>query len=95
MGTDGHTAGLFTPEQLKTDHHLATDVDRLDGMQGISVTPVLLQKVERIIFLLAGEGKQEMIQRLLEEPTALTAGLATADCPQVEIWMDEAANPYT
>jgi 6-phosphogluconolactonase len=94
MGTDGHTAGLFTPEQLKTDHHLATNVDRPDGMQGISVTPVLLQKVGRIIFLLAGEGKQEMIQRLVDEPTTLTAGLATANCPQVEIWMDEAANPY-
>jgi 6-phosphogluconolactonase/glucosamine-6-phosphate isomerase/deaminase len=89
MGNDGHTAGFFTPEQasLKAGA-LALSTDRPDGMRGISVTPALLHRVERIILLVSGESKREIINRLLTDPAVIPAGIALADHPNVELWTD-------
>ena len=93
MGADGHTASLFTTEDLeRAEGHLVIVVDRPDGMQGISVTPALLQKIDRIIFLITGADKAPMVNRLLQAPETLTAGLAIRHCKQVEVWLDEAAH---
>ncbi len=89
MGTDGHTAGFFTPEQanLKTGA-LTLHTDRPDGLQGISVTPALFQRVERIILLVPGESKRDITDTLLNEPESIPAGIALSDHPHAELWIN-------
>lgn len=87
LGADGHTASLFTPAHIaQAKGRYAIGVDRPDGMQGVSVTPEFLARVERIVFLIAGEDKRPMVAKLLREPQSLTAGLAMGQHRHVEVW---------
>jgi len=89
MGADGHTAGFFTPEQaLMNSGPLTLYTDRPDGMQGISVTPAVFQLVKRIILLVTGESKRNIIDTLLTQPGTIAAGIALAYLPNVELWTD-------
>jgi 6-phosphogluconolactonase/glucosamine-6-phosphate isomerase/deaminase len=89
MGADGHTAGFFTPEQagLKSGP-LTLHTDRPDGMQGVSVTPAFFKRVERIILLVTGDAKREIIHTLLTAPETIAAGIALSAHPCVELWTD-------
>ena len=89
MGTDGHTAGLFTPDQAnRKTGTLALHADRPDGMQGVSVTPAVFQRTEKIILLVTGESKRKVIGTLLNHPETIPAGIALSDHPDVELWTD-------
>ncbi len=89
MGADGHTAGLFTPEQARMKSGALTlHTDRPDGMQGVSVTPALFQRVEKIILLVTGESKRAIINTLQNELATIPAGIALASHPNVELWTD-------
>ena len=90
MGTDGHTAGFFTPEQAKLDSGMLTlHTTRPDGMQGISVTPALFQRVEKIILLVTGKSKRAIIHTLLNHPHSIPAGIALMNHPNTELWTDQ------
>jgi 6-phosphogluconolactonase len=92
LGADGHTASLFSAaDEARGVGKWATWVNRPDGMEGVSVTPEFLLRVERLVFLVSGAGKREMARRLLAEPGSIPAGRVTAAHPRVELWMDEAA----
>lgn len=92
MGSDGHTASLFSAEQLEAaEGKLAVAVDRPDGRRGISLTPDVFKQVETLVFLVAGAGKQERVQDLLERPDSIPAGVVAGACPRVELWCDAAA----
>ncbi|MDH3982538.1 MAG: 6-phosphogluconolactonase, partial [Kiritimatiellaceae bacterium] len=95
MGSDGHTAGLFTSEQanLKTGS-LTLHTDRPDGMQGVSVTPAFFQRLEKIILLVTGESKQEIIHTLLTAPQTIPAGIALSGHQNIEIWTDIIPTPH-
>jgi 6-phosphogluconolactonase/glucosamine-6-phosphate isomerase/deaminase len=89
MGSDGHTAGFFTPEQARqSTGALTLHTDRPDGLQGVSITPALFQRVERIILLVTGESKRAIVNTLLNEPETIAAGIALAGHPRVELWSD-------
>ena len=90
MGADGHTASLFTLE----------DADRLDcttlavrdhgGFNRVSVSSAVLARVRRLIFIVTGEGKVEMMRNLLQQPETIPAGHAVDGHPAVELWTDVA-----
>lgn len=87
LGADGHTASLFTPEDLaRGAGAFAVAVPRKDGPSRISVTPGLLKRVEVLIFLAVGRDKQEMVSRLLKEPDSLVAGQAVREAAAVQLW---------
>lgn len=89
MGSDGHTAGFFTAEQAnQKTGTLTLHTDRPDGLQGISVTPTFLQRVEKVILLVTGESKRAIIDTLLNDPQSIPAGIALSDHPDVELWTD-------
>lgn len=88
MGRDGHTAGFFTPEQARIKDQLTLHTDRPDGMQGVSVTPALFQRVKKIILLVTGESKRDVINTLLANPKSIVAGIALSDHPNCELWTD-------
>lgn len=89
MGTDGHTAGLFTAEQTRQTTGLSTlHALRPDGLPGISVTPVVFHKTDQIILLVTGEQKREVIKTLLTAPQSIPAGSALQAHPHAELWTD-------
>ncbi len=106
LGADGHTASLFNLQDAALrDERLAIPVrveeassllaQRQDAAstftnQRISVTPTLLNRIEKIIILATGAEKKAIIQTLLEKPATIPAGVALSDHPDVEIWTDQA-----
>lgn len=94
IGPDGHTASLFPDVDITAlGSEYAIPVKKKDPPDRISVTPRVLEKFDRIIFLAAGENKQEILQSLLYQPHTIQAGLAVANCKNVELWCDRAAFP--
>lgn len=94
LGSDGHTASLFSFDDIERgEGRLAIPVERPEGPDRISVTPALLARFEKIIFLVAGSAKRDILQQLLRSPETLPAGMAVRDCPDVEIWTDTEALP--
>jgi 6-phosphogluconolactonase len=90
LGTDGHTASLFNlKDAALRDERLAIPVMKQEKPDRISVTPTLLNRIERIIILATGAEKKEMIQTLLNHPESIPAGVALADHPHIEIWTDQ------
>lgn len=94
LGADGHTASLFSAQDIeRSARALAIGVKRPDGMKGVSVTPAVLTRVERLLIVISGKGKKAMAQTLLHSPDTIAAGLAIKGHPNVELWADEAARP--
>ena len=59
-----------------------------DGLEGVSVTPILFRRVEKLLLLVTGEGKREIINRLIKQPSSIPAGTALAEHPAGELWTD-------
>ena len=87
IGTDGHTASLFTAADLERGkNRYAIAVPRATKPDRISVTPSFLGRIDRIIFLVAGADKAAVIEQVLHDPMHVIAGRAVAGCMNVELW---------
>ena len=71
MGTDGHTASLFShTEALDADAHrwfVENHVPDLDAWR-LTVTPSLLQRAETVLVLVTGSDKATVLAEVLEGP---------------------------
>jgi 6-phosphogluconolactonase len=87
LGADGHTCSLFTEEDL-TDAkgRYAIPVRRPQPPHRVSITPEVLARAERIVFMACGEEKAAVVEQLLEDPRQVVAGRAVAHCEGVSIW---------
>ena len=87
LGADGHTCSLFNDADLaRCSGRLAAAVQKETPPNRVTVGPELLARVERVIFVVAGDDKIEMVQALVERPDSITAGKAVARCRSVELW---------
>ena len=87
LGADGHTASLFTPDDVARGENLyAVAVPHEPKPDRISVTPELLRRVERLVILAVGPEKGAIVTRLVQFPGKVVAGLALGDALDVEIW---------
>lgn len=94
LGADGHTASLFGAGDLeRSQGHLAIAVQRPDRMAAVSVTPDFLAQLREPLFVVAGGGKEDAVRALLAQDPRLTAWRAVQGCPQVQLWLHEAAAP--
>jgi 6-phosphogluconolactonase len=94
LGADGHTASLFRPADLERARgRLAIAVQRPDGLSGVSVTPEFLSHVAEPLFVVAGGGKFDAVQAFLRQDASLVALQAVQGCQQVELWVEQAAEP--
>jgi 6-phosphogluconolactonase len=92
LGADGHTCSLFSAVDLERARgKLAISVHRPDGRDAVSVTPTVLERVDQLIFLVAGPDKRTALDGLLRRQADLTAWNAVRDCKAVEVWADAAA----
>lgn len=88
LGTDGHTASLFTAADLERGRgRYAMAVPRPVKPDRISVTPALFSKIDRIVFLVAGPQKKEVAERMLRDPGNLIAARAVQNAKRVEVWL--------
>lgn len=101
LGDDGHTASLFPSTaavklaaQGRLDHWAAASYVERFAAWRITLTPVLINNAAEIIFLVAGGGKAEILERVLHgpyNPEELPAQLIQPQSGRL-IWMvDEAA----
>ena len=87
LGADGHTASLFSLDDVERSRGLLTlAVTHPNGSQRISLSAELLAKFERLVIVTAGAEKQPMVERLRTAPLTIPAGAATARAPHVECW---------
>ena len=94
LGADGHTASLFSAADLeRAGGRLAISVHRPDGRDAVSVTPTVLERVDQLIFVVAGADKRTALEALLQRRADLTAWAAVRGRQSVEVWADAAASP--
>lgn len=87
LGADGHTCSLFNDDDLaRCAGRLAAPAYKSSPPDRVTVSPELLSRCDRVIFVAAGDDKRAMIQALIEAPDSITAGKAVAGCKSVEIW---------
>jgi 6-phosphogluconolactonase len=92
LGPDGHTCSLFSAADIARGRgKLAISVHRPDGRDAVSVTPTVLERVEQLIFVIAGADKRTALAGLLRHQDDLTAWNAVRGCKTVEVWADAAA----
>jgi len=93
MGTDGHTASLFSLDSIHDDRMVvATHVDKLDAWR-ISMNYKLLNNADNVWVLVTGADKTEMFSQLLSG-TADALPIATIEPRGEMIWyVDQDAYP--
>ncbi len=72
LGEDGHTASLFPGDKpLKEREALFAAAESPSGIKDrITMTAPLIENADRVMFLVTGTGKAEILHRLLEEDTS-------------------------
>lgn len=99
MGDDGHTASVFPGSKLMSQALSLQDLVSVEdwpnqpGSYRISMTPRLLLAAKKIIFLVQGAPKAEMLARVFseQEATQLPAQLFKAVAPKVTWLVDSEA----
>ena len=87
LGGDTHTCSLFSEADLRAaEGRLAIPVTKSEPPHRVSVTPSVLERAERVVFLVAGASKAAVIEQLTHAPETTIAGRATANCANVELW---------
>ncbi len=94
IGSDGHTASLFTVEQtdggMPTDASWAQNTGMYQGTERISLSARALLSFQRLIFFVTGEEKREILAQLLTRPEDFPAGRIITAHGNAEIWTDVA-----
>lgn len=92
LGADGHTCSLFSKQDLERARNAdAITVARPDGRDAITVTQRVLERAERVVFVVSGRDKQTATKALAALDRSQTAACAVAGCRHVEIWGDREA----
>ncbi len=87
LGADGHVASLFDSHDIdRGKGRYAVAVPRETGPDRVSVTRELLLAVERLVFLVAGHEKADIVQKIDQRPENVLAARAVGDASGVELW---------
>jgi 6-phosphogluconolactonase len=76
MGSDGHTASLVPGDGVLevSNRDVACTEQLYQGRIRMTLTYPLLNSAKRILWIVTGVEKQEMVQRLLKQDTSIPAG---------------------
>ena len=86
IGSDGHTASLFSLAAAQRTDRLTLAVERPDFLR-VSVTRSVLSRFHHLVILATGEGKREILETLRDAPESIPSGVALAGL-NVEVWTD-------
>ena len=85
VGIDGHAAGVFDESAMGPGKYAATS-QRADGKTGITSTPELFMAAGRLVFILRGAEKQDIVEKIMADPKATVAGRIGSEHADAEIW---------
>lgn len=76
LGTDGHTASLVPDDSVLniSDKNVATTHSSYQGRQRMTLTFPLINQAEKILWVVTGSEKAEMLRRLLNQDPSIPAG---------------------
>lgn len=76
MGSDGHTASLIPGDEVLDilDKNVALTRNPYQGRQRMTLTYPLINEAEKILWVVTGEEKAEMLERLLQKDPSIPAG---------------------
>ncbi|MDQ3958557.1 MAG: 6-phosphogluconolactonase, partial [Actinomycetota bacterium] len=63
LGDDAHVAGLFPGSPALTSSARCVDVERPDGMRGVTLTPPALLSARSVVFVVTGASKAAAVAR--------------------------------
>lgn len=96
MGDDGHTASIFPgKDAVEEDRRWVVSTESPSGQERVTLTFPLLNESKQILFLVTGEAKKEIFQKVMQDrkqakmhyPAAMVSGR------QKTLWMiDKAAD---
>jgi 6-phosphogluconolactonase len=87
LGADGHVASLFSTDDVaRGEGRYAIAVPRPAGADRVSVTRELILKAARLVFLVAGPEKAEVVKRMAGDPHGVVAGQIVQGAAGVELW---------
>jgi 6-phosphogluconolactonase/glucosamine-6-phosphate isomerase/deaminase len=87
LGSDGHTASLFSVQDMEAAQgRTAVAVHRAPPPHRVSLTPDILARCRKVVFLVAGEAKTDIVHRILQAPGSVVAAQAVRRAPDVELW---------
>jgi 6-phosphogluconolactonase len=87
LGADGHTCSIFSDADVdQCGEAFAAPILRPEPPHRITVGPALLRRADRIVFLVAGRDKDDVVAQLRSDPAWLPAGRAVAGCARLELW---------
>ena len=83
VGPDGHTASIFPGEDHTREQDRifiqATSPAQFDVPERLTMTLSLINSADNRIFVISGEGKRAMVQRVLKGDRAIPAGLVNSN----------------
>lgn len=76
IGTDGHTASLIPGDEVLEvqDKSIALTSHPYQGRNRMTLTYPLINQAEKILWVVTGEEKAEMLERLLQKDPSIPAG---------------------
>lgn len=76
IGTDGHTASLIPDDEVLEvrDRDVALTNHPYQGRQRMTLTYPMINQAEKILWVITGEEKAEMLNRLLNQDSTIPAG---------------------
>jgi 6-phosphogluconolactonase len=76
MGADGHTASLIPGDEVLEvqDKTVALTSHPYQGRKRMTLTYPLINQAEKILWIITGEEKAEMLERLLQQDPTIPAG---------------------
>lgn len=96
MGDDGHTASLFPFTDIVYEEDALVKevfVEKLDTTR-ISLTPAIINQADRIVFLIGGENKAQVLSTVLDgdfNPERYPSQLIIRGGGEITFFLDEAA----
>jgi 6-phosphogluconolactonase len=96
MGDDGHTLSLFPGSAVIEDnyHWVNSVYNEQQEMYRITLMPVLVNKARKIVFMVDGEKKAGVLEKVLEGdclPSQFPAQLIAPDTGELHWFLDKAA----
>ena len=96
MGDDGHTLSLFPGSQIIEDnyHWVNSVFNEQQEMYRITLMPALVNKAKKIVFMVDGEKKAVVLEKVLEgehKPSEFPAQLIQPETGELHWFLDKAA----
>jgi 6-phosphogluconolactonase len=81
LGTDGHTASLIPGDSVLEvqDRDVAMTANPYQGRLRMTLTYPLINQAEKILWVITGEEKSEMLSRLLHKDATIPAGAVSQE----------------